>query len=123
MVAPGVFGKVKFNPARITAQANDANRITITAGGMVGLKILLPYQLVQLDAADLSVEVNNKVIHKGAIFPDIEATLKHVRQTGDRKRLVASRSPSQRFDQSMRSGDGSSCASAFALKCSLGSCG
>lgn len=87
-VAPELFTKAKFRAARLDGKVADNNSVTLTTGGMDSVAFLIPNKLVHLDAKELTIRVNRKVIHRGPLTPDLDTLLRELRRTGDRKNLI-----------------------------------
>ncbi len=90
-VAPELFGKAKFQPAKVEGKVGDNNTVDVQSVMLKGVSIYLPAKLVQLDAPDLQIRYRNKLVHRGPVEPDWELALREVRRTGDRKNLVVKR--------------------------------
>lgn len=90
-VAPELFKKAKFTPAKMEGKASDNNIVDVQANMLKGVSIYLPAKLVQLDAPDLTIRYRSKVVHRGPVQPDWELMLRETRRTGDRKNLVVQR--------------------------------
>lgn len=88
-IAPKLFDKKKgIKPAKLMGEVTRGNVLSIETAGLESLRIYLSPQLIQLDDPKLTIKVNRKVVHEGAIEPDLATLLSEVRRTGDRARLV-----------------------------------
>ena len=90
-VAPQLFHKSRFRPAEMKGRVTDDNQIIIRTNGLEALTVLVPPKLVHLDDPTLSIRANSRILHRGALVPDIETMISELRRTGDRKRLVVKR--------------------------------
>ncbi len=95
-VPPELFGRSKVTPAKLTGAATDANALLVKCSGVESLTIRLGPGLAALDDAGLTIKVNGKVVHKGALEPDVETMIREIRRTGDRQRLVLKEIPVHR---------------------------
>lgn len=89
VIAPDLFHQEKFRPARLEGRVTDQNAIVVTTSGLDGMSLRLSPRLVALDAPELTVRVNKRLVHRGPIKPDLATMLDELRRTGDRKMLVA----------------------------------
>lgn len=87
-VAPELFGRSKLRAAKLSASVSDNNTIQISPNGLTSLDILLSPKLVHLDDPRLTIRVHRKVVHQGALEPDLETMLRHFRETLDAKNPV-----------------------------------
>ncbi|MFO0948422.1 MAG: hypothetical protein U1D30_21290 [Planctomycetota bacterium] len=93
-VAPELFQRSKFRPARLIGKIEDNNSIQINPNGLTSLSILLSPGLVHLDDPKLSIRVHRKTVHQGIVVPELETLIREYRRSGDRKnpvvRIIAS---------------------------------
>lgn len=90
-VAPQLFNRARFRPAKLNGTVTDSNQILVTCSGVDKLSVLIPHGLIHLDDPRVSIRVNRKVLHRGPIEPDLDLMIRELRETGDRKNLIVAK--------------------------------
>lgn len=93
-VAPELFSRSKFRPAKLVGKIDDNNTIQLAPNGLTSLSVLLSPRLVHLDDPKFSIRVHRKLIHQGAVAPDANTLIREYRRSGDRKNPIVKVIPS-----------------------------
>ena len=83
--------QTKVRPARLNGRIQEGGLIQVNVSGVETLSLLLSPQLVPFDDPNLTIRVNRRLIHRGALQADLETLVREMRRTGDRRMLAARR--------------------------------
>ena len=89
LTPPEFLNRNRFNPAMLNGIVTDAGTVQLRTNNISSVSVLLSPKLAALDAPGFAVRVNNRVVFKGPVEPDLETMLRRLRATGDSSRLIA----------------------------------